>query len=84
MVGTHLQTIAVSQIDILLVFIINAVAAFRGLEIDVSHLRIAHRLPEHIALIVAQVDAVDVAAGVLTLHMRLGKGTAEAQQTDDE
>lgn len=71
MVRPHLQAIAVCQVDVLLIAVINIVSALRSLQIDVSHLRFAHRLPEHGALVVAQVDAMDMSAGIFAFHATL-------------
>ena len=43
-------------------------------QIDIRHLGvIAHRFPEHIALIVAEVYAMHMTAGILALHLLLSK-----------
>ena len=60
---------AVSQLDVTLEGGVDAVAALGSLQVDVRHFGVlAHRFPEHIALIVADVDAVNVAARVLALE----------------
>ena len=76
MIAAHLQTVAVSQLDVPFVAVVYAVAALGGLQIDVRHVGIlAQCLPEHLALIVAHVYAVYVCACVLALHVaqHLGK-----------
>ena len=41
------------QFDVTLIALVNTVATLCGLQIDIRHLRIlAHRLPEHLPLIV--------------------------------
>ena len=68
MIRPHLETIAMSQVDIGFVAVVNAVASFGCLQVDISHTGIvANRLPEHFALIVAQVDAVYMGTRILTL-----------------
>ena len=67
MIGANLQSIAVSQFDIPFIAFVNTVAALCSLQIDIRHLRVlAYRFPEHLSLIVRQVNAVNVATGVLT------------------
>ena len=60
------------QFDVTLIALVDTVATLRGLQIDISHLRVlAHRLPEHLALIVRQIDAVHVTTGILTHDIRI-------------
>ena len=60
------------QFDVTLIALVDTVATLRGLQIDISHLRVlAYRLPEHLTLIVRQVDAVHMATGVLTHNIRI-------------
>ena len=60
-----------SQINILLIFAIYIGSTFGSLQIDIRHLGvIAHRFPKHIALIVAEVYAMHMTAGILALHLR--------------
>jgi hypothetical protein len=48
---------------------INTVATLCGLQIDVSHVGVvAKSLPEHFALIVAEVDTMNVRTGVFALY----------------
>lgn len=67
---------AVGQAYVLLELVVDAVATLCGLQINVGIvLALPDGLPKHVALIVAQVDAVDVLAGVFTLHViDLGMG----------
>jgi hypothetical protein len=49
---------------------IDAITALGGLQIDIGHVGIvANGLPEHISLIVAKVDTMDMRTRVLTLHI---------------
>lgn len=73
MIRANLEPIFVGQFDILFVFAVDIVASFGGLKVHVGHLGVvAYRFPEHVALIMAQVDAVDVGAGILAFHLCLG------------
>ena len=79
-VGAHFQSVAMSQIDVALELRVDAVAAFGGLQIHVGHLGIlADGLPEHVALISAQVDAVHVTAGILTLQEGIVVGIVQSR-----
>ena len=72
-IAAHLQPILMGKLDVALEHGINAVATLGSLQIDVSHLGIvAHRLPEHLTLIVAQVDAMRMRTSILTLEIRVG------------
>ena len=54
------------EVDVALEVRVDTVATLGSLQIDVGHLGIlAHRLPEHLSLIVAQVDAMHMVAGIL-------------------
>ena len=67
-VRPHLQAVLLRQRDVLGVALVDVGAALGSLEVDVGHLAIvADGLPEHFALVVAHVQAVDVVASVLTL-----------------
>ena len=73
MVTAHLQTVTVRQLNVALKIGVYAVAALRGFQVNVSHLSIlADRLPEHLSLIVAEVDTMNVLTGVLTLDIGVG------------
>ena len=68
-VGPYLHSIPMRQVDILLVSAVYIGSSFSCLQIDVSHLGIiANRLPEHLALIVTQVNTMHMRARVFTLH----------------
>ena len=70
MIGTNLQSITMSQFDVTLITFINPVATLCSLQIHVGHLRIlAYRLPEHLTLIVRQVDTMHVVTSILTLQI---------------
>ena len=61
-----------SQVYVLFIFTVHVGCSFRGFEIYVSHFGvITYSFPEHIALIVAQVDAMYMLTGILALHLRL-------------
>ena len=62
-----------SQVDVSGIGGINVGAALCGLEINVGHLAVvAHMLPEHLSLVVAQVYAVYVPTSVFTLQVSFG------------
>ena len=68
-VGAHLESVSVRQVDVLFVTLVDTITALRCLQIDIGRLRIlSHRLPEHLSLIVRQVDAMHMVAGILTLQ----------------
>jgi len=70
MVGTDLQPVTMGKVDVLLECRVDAVAALRRLQIDVGIVGIlADMFPKNIALIMAQVDAVNVLASVLALDL---------------
>ena len=72
MIGSHLESVAMREINVPLKLRVDAVSTLRGFQIDVGHLGvIAHRLPEHITLIAAQVDAVHMCTGILALQERI-------------
>ena len=72
MVASHLQSVAMSQFDILCVFIINSVTTFSCLQIDVLHLRvITDRLPEHLSLVMTEVDAMNMRTGIFAQNITL-------------
>ena len=72
MIRSHFQAVAMGQFDITLIALVNTVATLRGLQIDIRHLCVlAYRLPEHLTLIVRQIDAVHMAASVLTHDIRI-------------
>ena len=83
-VGAYLQTVAVGEVDVALEVGVDAVAALGGLQIDVGHLGVlADGLPEHLALVVREVDAVDVGAGVLALQIGvLGLRLSQCRQVE--
>ena len=63
---------AVCHFEVLLIPFVDAVAAFRGFDIYVSHACVlADDFPEDIALIVADVYSVDMSTRVLALHNRV-------------
>ena len=65
-IGSYLQPVAMSQFDVALVARVDAVTALGGFQIDIGHLRMTtDGFPEHLTLIVAQVDAMYMTAGVL-------------------
>ena len=73
MIRTYFHSVAMSQVDILLVFAVDVGSALGSFQINVSHLRVvAHGFPEHVALIMTQVDAVNVPTSVFALHLGMG------------
>lgn len=73
MIRTHFHSVAMSQVDILLVFAVDVGSSLSSFQINVSHLRVvAHGFPEHVALIMTQVDAVNVPTSVFALHLGMG------------
>lgn len=69
MIGTNLKPVFMGKLDVAFIFIVNTVATLSGFKIDVSHLGIiANSLPEHLALIVTQVNTMHMRARVFTLH----------------
>ena len=81
MIGTDHESVLVRHQDVLLEFIVDAVASLGCFQVDECHFGIlADSLPEDIALIVAQVDAVNVLTRVFALHecvLSLGGNDAE-------
>jgi hypothetical protein len=56
------------KVDVLCIFVVDIVSSLCGFQIDIRHLGIRpYSFPEHVALIVAQVDAMNVLACVLAL-----------------
>ena len=73
MIRTYFHSVAMSQVDILLVFAVDVGSSLGSFQINVSHLRVvAHGFPEHVALIMTQVDAVNVPTSVFALHLGMG------------
>lgn len=69
-VGSDLQTILVGKLYVLRILVVDIVAAFGGLQINVSHLGVlTNGLPKHFALIVTQVNSVNVRARIFTFHV---------------
>ena len=57
------------QLDVTFITVVNTVTALSSLQIDIRHLRIlTNMLPEHLTLIMAQVDAMNMTTGILTLQ----------------
>ena len=72
MIRPDLKSLTMSESDVLLELGVDSVAAFCRLQINVCAAAVLpDSLPENIALIVAQVDAVNVLACVLALHLRV-------------
>ena len=69
-VGADLQSVLMCGEDVVLIFLVDAVAALGGLDIYVCHGGVVgNRLPEYLSLIVGDVDAVDMGTRVLTLYL---------------
>jgi hypothetical protein len=59
---------------------VNAVATLGSFQIDIRHVRIvADTVPIDGALVVAHIDAVDMATGVFTLHIEVVGGGDQRQ-----
>lgn len=77
MIATHLQSVLLGKLYILNISRVLIVASLRTLYIDIRHLRvIADGFPEHIALIVTDVYAVNMQASVfadllLCMHINI-------------
>lgn len=80
MVGADLEPIVVGKVYVLLVFVVYPRTTFRGLEVDIRHFAFSNGLPKHRALIMAQVYAVNMPAGVLAFH---APALRERRQADD-
>ena len=82
MVAAHLETLLMGHPDVALKGGINAVATLSSLQIDISHVGIvAQCLPEHLALIVAEVDAMNMGTGVFALHIVVLRREREGQES---
>ena len=69
MIAAHLQTVNVGHHDITLKGSIDAVTTLGSLQIDVARLGIVgQRIPEHVALIVTHIYAVNVRTRVFTQY----------------
>ncbi len=83
MVGADLEPVTMGKIDVALIAWIDVVAALGSLQIDIGHVRVlADGLPENIALIVAEIDAVNMAAGVFAGQIRILLGMGLKGQHD--
>ena len=68
-IGADLHALSVGILYVAFEHVVDAVAAFRGFQVDVGHLLVfADGFPEDVSLIVAEVDAMNVFAGVFTLN----------------
>ena len=69
-VGSHLHAVSVGEVDILLISAVNIVSTFSCLQINIRHLAVvADGFPEHFSLIMAHVNAMNVATGIFALHL---------------
>ena len=85
MVGAHLQPILMCQLDVVLKLLVDAVATFRGFQVNIGHVGVvADDFPKHIALIMADVNAVDVGASVLALHNVLADNRGECKEGEKQ
>jgi len=85
MVGAHLPPILMCQFDVAFKFLVDAVASFRGLQLDIGHVGVvADDFPKHITLIMADVNAVDVGASVLALHNVLADSHGECKESEKQ
>ena len=83
MVRTYLKTVLMGKVDVLFIFIVYTVAALGCLQINVGHLGFSNRLPEHIALVMAQINTVNVTACIFAFDsVRLGKAAGENKYTE--
>ena len=71
MIRSNFQSVAVGEVYVLLVFAVNTASTFCGFKIYISHFRSTDGLPKHVALIVTQVNTVDVTACVFAFHIVL-------------
>ena len=70
MIASHLQTIAMSQLNISFKETVNAVSTLSCLQINIRSLCVlTYCLPEYLTLIVGKVYAVNMAACILTLQI---------------
>jgi len=86
-VGAHLHPVLPGHIDVVHVGFIDVAATFRCLQIAVVHTSVvAYGLPEHLSLIVAHVQSVDVVASVFALYgvLRIGKSKGSQAQYDSK
>lgn len=69
MVRTNLESVSVGKVYILFVFAVYIGPSLCSLEINIRHFGVvAYGFPEHISLIVAEVDAMHMLASILTLY----------------
>ena len=60
------------QLDVTFITVVNTVTALSSLQIDIRHLRIlTHMLPEHLPLIMAQVNAMNMMASTQASMSRM-------------
>ena len=69
MVRTNLESVSVGKVYILFVFAVYIGPSLCSLEINIRHFGVvSYGFPEHISLIVAEVDAMHMLASILTLY----------------
>jgi hypothetical protein len=66
MVGAYFQTVAMSQVNVFLVFAVYPASTFRGFQIHIGHVGIiAYRFPEYRSLVMAEVNSLDIMTRIL-------------------
>ena len=71
-VGTHLESVPMSQVDVLLILGVYVGSAFSSFQIDISHLGIiTYSFPKDIPLVMAEVNTMHMTAGIFTLHLSM-------------
>lgn len=69
-VGSYLEPVPVSQVDVLLILGVYVGSAFSSFQIDISHLGIiTYSFPKDIPLVMAEVNTMNMTAGIFTLHL---------------
>ena len=69
-IGPNLESVSVSQVDVFLILGIYVGSAFCSFQIDISHLRvITYSFPKDVSLIMAEVNTMNMTAGIFTLHL---------------
>ena len=72
MITSHLQSVTVGQFDVTLITLVDTVTTLRSLQIDIRHLGVlANGLPEHLTLIMRQIDTMHMTTGIFTHNRRI-------------
>ena len=71
-VGSYLEPVPVSQVNILLILGVYVGSAFSSFQIDISHLGIiTYSFPKDIPLVMAEVNTMHMTAGIFTLNLSM-------------